>query len=160
MAYAATVTWMVEQPAPGRRRISIYVVETDCAAGSAWSTDPDTTGVTVVCANNSHLDVMDGQKIPIPPTFTVRNFKQELVSGTGTTVHGMIGCPSTPGSFTDDTMDLLYHTDAAAAFIHEAGISTVAFPPDRKSRHISGMSRPDAGSDNVVHTHLILEGGL
>jgi hypothetical protein len=160
MAYAADITWFVEEPAPGRRRISIYVIETDCAAGSAWSTDPGTAGVTINKASNVENDPKNGQFIPIPPSFTIRNFKQELVSGSATTVNGMLGCPSTPGSFTDDTMDLLYHVDAAAAFIHEASVSTVAFPPDRKKRILSGMSRPSAGSDNEVHTHIILEGGL
>lgn len=160
MAYAAEITWIVEEPAPGRKRLSIYVVETDCATGSAWSTDPDDANVTIIRATNSENDPKNGQMIPLPPTFTIRNFKQEIVSGTGTTINGMIGCPETPGSFSDNTMDLLYHVDAAAAFIHEAGISTVAFPPDRRRRFLSGMSRPDAGTDNVVHTHIVIEGGL
>ena len=160
MAYAAEITWHIEEPAPGRKRLSIYVVETDCAAGSAWSTDPDTTGVTIVKAANVENDIRGGQVIPLPPTFTIRNYKQYKVSGAAATVNGMLGCPETPGSFTDNTMDLLYHVDSAAAFIHEAGISTVGFPPDRRRRVLSGMSRPNAGTNNVIHTHIVIEGGL
>lgn len=160
MAYAAEITWNAEQPAPGRIRISLYVVETDCAAGDAWTLDPEDPNVTITKAINVENDARAGAKVPIPPTFTVRNWKQHVVDGTAATVRGMIGCPEAPGAFAADTMDLLYQTDAPAAFIHEAGISTVGFPPDRTRRILSGMSVPNAGADNEIHTHIILEGGL
>lgn len=158
MAYEATITWKQEVHKSGRRLI-LRIVETDAGTGSAWTTVHSATNI-VESALNPELDQKGGRVIPMPASFTVRNWKQELISGTGTTVHGMIGCPETPGSFTDDTMDLLYHTDAAAAFIHEAGISTVAFPPDRTRRELSGMSRVDAGTDNVIHTLIVLDSVL
>lgn len=160
MAYQAIITWRQEVKGPGVRRLTLRIVETDAAAGSAWTT-LHAAGTNIVQPGiNPELDTRGGTVIPMPPSFTIRNWKQRLISGAGTTIRGMIGCPLTPGAFTDDTMDLLYHTDAAAVFIHEAGISTVAFPPDRATRHLSGMSRVSAGTDNVIHTIIVLDSAL
>jgi hypothetical protein len=157
MAYAATITWHEEQQGKARR-LNLWIVETGAGASDFWTTLHSATNSVDKALNPENCPTR--HTVPVPHTFVVRHFKQDIISGTGTTVRGMIGGPSTPGTFTADTMDMFYRTSAAAGFINEASLSTLGFKPDRVTRILSGTSAVNAGSDNVIHTHLIIDSGL
>jgi hypothetical protein len=157
MAYGAVVTWKQSLiPGGAGRRVNIHVVETDAAAGTAWSTlDNGTTNQVNELASDGSTAA---RSLPLPPLSVLRQLKVSRESGTAATVTPRLGKPATPGTFTAATKDVVAQVAAAAAFVFEAPDTPIAFAPNHVgARYLSGMSIVDAGADNVLHTHIVLD---
>lgn len=129
MAYTATITSEVTWHG-GRRRLHLRVVETECAAASAWSFSmPFVSGM-------------------------LRSLKAQRVSGTSTTIQPRLGRAA---GWTDSTMDELVRTSSAAGFHHETSSEMLAFGAPGATPELHGNSQVNAGADNTVHTEIIID---
>ena len=148
MAYAALVTWRLDVLPTGLRRLHLRVVESDVAAASQWDTFGTGTGVTVQDENGV------ASPVPMFRSGDVR-LKALKVSGDATTISPRGGRAS--GDCTG-TMDEGYAVAAAASFHHEPTPTFCVFaPPSGAKPGLFGRSVPDAGTNNVVHTELVID---
>ena len=152
MAYAAAVTWRIEgSPKSGARTLHIRVVETDAAAASAWSTSNavPVAGVTVT----NIADVLED--VPMFRRGEIISTLVDLVSGTGTTVAPRAGRVA---AWADSTQNQVYVISTAADFHHYSTPVPFALttPTSTAAPVLPGASVVDAGTDNVVHTELLI----
>jgi hypothetical protein len=156
MAYAAVVTWAVSLLSDGMKRWNIIVIETEAAAASAWTTLDD--GATNV--NQVNQVTVAGETVAasleLGAGVVIRTWKVTRESGTAANTAPMLGRPATPGTFATATKDLLAQMPSAA-FQYESPNQLVAFPPTHGRRILSGRSVVDAGADNTIHTHIVLD---
>lgn len=156
MAYSATVTWRKSALANGMWRYNIRVDELEGAAASAWSTKHTATTNPVSELAQDGQTVL-GNSLVLPELSFLRLWHVSKIGGTGATYAGRLGTPETPGTFTSAGKDAMIESSAVAAIL-QAVNAPIAFRPDHAGgRYLSGLSVPNAGSDNSILTHIILD---
>lgn len=157
MAYAATIDWWqirVPERPDGTVHTILKVAETGAGSSSEWDTRGTGTGVTVRSAVNGKA-----LAVPLPLCGTILLVKSELVSGTGTTIQPTYN--SAAGGAVDDTTLIAAQADAAT-FILDQTPARFSFDPTvaAASRNLFSQSNPDAGSDNVITSYIVIVEGM
>jgi hypothetical protein len=156
MAYAAVVTW--KRSLIGERAIyNIHVVETEAAAASVWTTlDDGSTNVNQVNEVKSTGETVP-QSLVLPEICESQSWKVTREAGTAATTAPMLGSTPGGGTFSSTSKDLLGLL-SAAAYQYSHDVFPLAFRPNHSGpRYLSGRSVVDAGADNTIHTHIVLE---
>ena len=137
MAYAATVT-VLRSMSGGRRRYTVTVTETECATTSEWSTAASTGGAT-------------GVSYTLPTVGRIVSRKVNKVSGTAATVAQVLGRTTGITAVGVESVAV----EAAASAIN----SIIEIPFALPGGVLFGRSTPDAGTNNVITTEIVIMEG-
>jgi hypothetical protein len=156
LAYSVAVTWDTERYPlrGGKEGTTLYVikvVETDAANASEWST-VHAAGNTVTNATSGITGTLN-----IPKRGTVLCMQSTLVSGTGTEILPAFG-KSTGFSLTGQS--LIAVASAASLNVYEIAPARYTYDPGVTVSRLFGLSSVDAGTDNVIHTLIVIAEGM
>ena len=99
---------------------------------------------------------------PVPTYGTIVKFTAELVGGTAATIKPIVGGIA---GFTADTVEEVFDTPTAAAFINRVGPTNevgylggpfVGTGVVTNTGYLAIRSTPNAGADNEVHTLIVI----